>query len=66
MTDLSELYSRDPLQLTKDDIEELVKSLREKRGQFAIGNMKAGSSKKPTAKQAAVASLTERLGALKL
>ena len=60
MTDIHELFSRDPLTFTKEggEIRAIVERFRAARGQFNLGSMKAGSTKKPTtAKQKAVASL---------
>ena len=45
MSDIQELFSRDPLELTQDDITKLVTRLRESRGQYNLGSMKAGSMK---------------------
>ena len=51
MSDIAELFARNPLQLTTTDLEEIVKKFRESRGQFVVGNMKAGSTKPLTEKQ---------------
>lgn len=63
MTDLSELFSRDPLSLAKQDIEEIIKAQRASRAQFALGNMKAGKTpaKPKTAAGKAAASLAEQI-----
>lgn len=45
MTDLSELFSRDPLKYSKDDISAIIAKMRESRAQFNLGNMKAGTVK---------------------
>lgn len=47
MTDLAELFARDPLTFTKEggEVAAIVARLRESRGQFALGNQKAGSMK---------------------
>lgn len=45
MTDLNELFSRDPLKYTKDDISVIIAKMRESRAQFNLGNMKAGTMK---------------------
>ena len=63
MTDLAELFSRDPRKLTRDDLTALITKMRESRGQFNLGNMKAGSMKPKTEKQKQAAELA---GALKL
>ena len=57
MSDLSELFQRDPLSLTRDDLTKIVTELRSRRAQFALGAQKAGSMKAPTAKQKAIAGL---------
>lgn len=44
-TDINELFARDPLQLTREDIESIVKKLRDSGRQFAAGNLKAGKMK---------------------
>lgn len=62
MTDLAELFARDPLTLTKDDISALVTELRSRRSQFTLGAQKAGNVKAPTAKQKASAELATNLG----
>lgn len=46
MTDIAELFARDPQNLTKQDIVELVTIYREKRYQFNLGDKTAGSTKK--------------------
>lgn len=51
MSDISRLFDEDPLQQTTEDFNELVAELRERRHQFNLGNMKAGSSKPKTEKQ---------------
>lgn len=37
MSDLATLFARDPLKLTRDDVDEIIKHLRESRHKF-IGN----------------------------
>lgn len=61
MTDISELFARDPLKLTRDDITEIIKRMRDARAQFNLGNVKAGSTKPLTEKQKATKSLAESL-----
>lgn len=61
MTDLSELFARDPFELTRDDISEIVKALRGARHQFNAGNMKAGSTKPKTAKQKEIAGIASKM-----
>lgn len=47
---LSELFSRDPMSLSRQDLLQIVKRLREARAQFNLGDMKAGSDKPKAAK----------------
>lgn len=47
-TDLHELYSRDPLLLTRDDIRALITDLRGRHAQYNLGNMKAGKATRTT------------------
>lgn len=61
MTDLTELFARNPLDLTRDDLTEIVKQFRAARHQFNAGNMKAGSTKPKTEKQKQVAFLADKL-----
>lgn len=61
MTDITELFARDPLLLTKDDITTIITKMRESRKAFNLGNMKAGSTKPKTEKQKAIASLAEAI-----
>lgn len=51
MSDIQELFARDPLKLTKPDIAELVERFRASRHQFNLGNKMAGKTKPPTEKQ---------------
>lgn len=59
MSDLAELFSRDPLTYNKDggELRQIIEAMRAKRGQFLLGNAKAGSMKasKPSEKASAVA-----------
>jgi hypothetical protein len=61
LSDIAELFRRDPLQLTKDDFTLIVAKFRESRGQFSAGNLKAGSTKPVTEKQKAISSLAQSL-----
>lgn len=47
MSDLAELFSRDPLTFTKEggELRQIIEAMRAKRGQFLLGNAKAGSMK---------------------
>lgn len=46
MSEISELFQRDPLSLTAVDISEIVKYYREARAKFNLGEKSAGSTKK--------------------
>lgn len=61
MTDLAELFSRDPLKLTDADIRTIVEEMRKSRHAFNAGNAKAGSTKPKTEKQKQVAALADKL-----
>ncbi len=61
MTDIAELFRRDPLELTKVDITAIIVKMRESRHQFSAGNMKVGSTKPQSEKQKATASLAASL-----
>jgi hypothetical protein len=51
MSTISELFSRDPLLLTKEEVsKEIVAYFRERRAQFNLGAQQAGSTKKISAK----------------
>jgi len=61
VTDIATLMARDPLELTKDDIAIIVDQFRASRKAFNLGNVKAGSTKPPTAKQKQVNELAAKL-----
>lgn len=61
MTDISTLFARDPLQLTRDDISTIIDEMRKSRHAFNLGNVKAGSTKPKTEKQKANADLLSKL-----
>jgi len=46
LSSLDELFSRDPLSLSDQDIDAIVSALRKQRGQFALSEK--GEAKKPT------------------
>lgn len=62
--DLNELFQRDPLELTKTDIEAIITAFRAKRHQFNNGDLKAGKVKPPSKAKAGSldSALTESLG----
>lgn len=47
MTDLAELFSRNPLELSPADLDQIIQEMRGMRHAFNAGNMKAGSTKTP-------------------
>ena len=47
MTDLAELFARDPLDLSKDDIQLIVQKLRDSRHRFNAGDKAAGTMAPP-------------------
>lgn len=51
MSDLATLFARNPLSLTRADIDTIVAEMRKSRHAFTLGNVKAGNTKPPTAKQ---------------
>jgi hypothetical protein len=63
MTDLTEIFARDPLSYTKENGElvAIIAEMRAKRAQFNMGNLNAGSTKLPTAKQQQILSLKDSL-----
>lgn len=61
MSDLAELFARDPLNLTKEDIRSIIEEMRKSRHAFNAGNAKAGSTKPLTEKQKQVKSLAETM-----
>lgn len=61
MTDLSTLFSRNPLELTRDDLRTIIEAFRKSRHQFTLGNVKAGSTKPPTEKQKKINDLASKL-----
>ena len=50
MTELAELFARDPLDLTRDDINLIVQKFRDSRHQFVAGNKTAGTVNAPKPK----------------
>jgi hypothetical protein len=62
MTDITELFARDPLDLSKADLATVVAKFRESRKAFNLGNSRAGSTKPPTAAQKKVSDLKDKLG----
>lgn len=61
MSDLAELFNRDPLQLTDDNIRTIIEEMRKSRHAFNAGNMKAGSTKPKTEKQKVISDLASKM-----
>jgi hypothetical protein len=61
MTDLSTLFARNPLDLTREDMTSIIEAFRKSRHQFNLGNTKAGSTKPPTEKQKKLSALADKL-----
>lgn len=61
MTDISELFTRDPLSLTQPDITKIIEKMRASRHAFSAGNITAGSTKPPTEKQKQITELSSKL-----
>jgi hypothetical protein len=59
MTDIGELFARDPALLTREDIDEMIKVYREARHQFVMGNVSAGATKKVTAPKPKITNLDD-------
>jgi hypothetical protein len=62
MSDLAELFARDPLTLTDPDISKIIEEMRKSRHAFNLGNMMAGSTKPKTEKQKQIIDLGSKLG----
>lgn len=61
MTDLSTLFARNPLDLTREDHSTIIEAFRKSRHQFNLGNPKAGSTKPLTEKQKQIHDLASKL-----
>lgn len=48
MTDMAELFARDPSQHTRESIDEIIAYYRKAREQFILGDKGAGSTKRAT------------------
>ena len=60
-TDIAELFRRDPLKLSDQDIDQIIEQFRSSRHQFNKGNMKAGSTKPLTEKQKTAKEMSEKV-----
>lgn len=61
MTDIAEIFARSPDDCTDDDMRAIIAAFRERRKQFNLGNMAAGSTKATTAKAKESISATGKL-----
>lgn len=61
MPDIAELFARDPLSYTEEDLTHIVEEMRKSRAQFNLGNVKAGSTKPKTEKQKSLEALAKGL-----
>lgn len=59
MSDIAELFARDPLDLSEQDLNQIIARFREARASF--GNAPITSKTPPKPKQADVASLASKL-----
>ena len=57
MSDIANLFARDPHKLTRDDITQIVEKLRSMRHVFNSGISSGGNVKKLTAKETAIKAL---------
>lgn len=61
MADIAELFARDPLSYSEQDLTTIVEEMRKSRHAFNLGNIKAGSTKPRTEKQKSLDALAEGL-----
>ena len=61
MSDIATIFGTDPLKLTREDFDQLIAEMRRMRGNFNLGNVKAGSTKPKTEKQKKLESLADKL-----
>ena len=68
MSDIAELFDRDPLNLTKQDLMKIIESLRAQRANWNLGVKGAGSMKpkKKPVEKATAADIDDLLKGLKL
>lgn len=59
---LAELFALDPLKYSEQDLDRIIAEFRDKRKQFNLGNLQAGSTKPKSAKAEASLELGKRLG----
>lgn len=61
MSELAEIFAKDPQEYSKQDLREVIAAMREARVSFNKGNMKAGNTKPRTEKQKQHAELAQSL-----
>lgn len=61
MSDIAELFARDPLSYSQQDLDAIITEMRKSRGQFNLGNVRAGSTKPQTEKQKKIADMVKGL-----
>jgi hypothetical protein len=61
VTDIATLFARDPLLLTRPDIDSIIDEMQKSRHAFNLGNKSAGSTKPKTEKQKAMADLVSKI-----
>lgn len=61
-TDIAELFARNPMDLTTENLDAIIDEMRKSRHAFNLGNAKAGSTKPPTEKQKQILDLGTKLG----
>ena len=59
MTDITELFNRDPEHLTRAEITDLIAKYREARQQFILGAKQAGNPKKIKAETPKITNLDD-------
>ena len=64
MSDIAEIFSKDPLSLTKADRAEIIAKYREARTQFTLGAKQAGATKKIKEKGPKITNIDDLLGDL--
>jgi hypothetical protein len=62
MSDLSALFDKDPLSLTKDDVTAIKRAYREAQNQFNLGLKSAGATKKIKGEKPKITNLDDILG----
>ena len=62
MSDLNDLFNKDPLSLTKDDMTAIKRAYREAHNQFNLGVKQAGATKKIKGEKPKITNLDDILG----